>query len=146
MLGDGAPQDTGQLVEIVAVLRHVVARAQSEHVDDEVFVAYSRHHDDGQRQPARVQFPEHGDAVHVRKVVVEQQYVVVILREPRQTLLAGVDNIERDIGSGGGEVCLDQVGVGGIVFRVENPECGAHRFILRGRAGKAARWSAASTP
>src|SRR5436190_1915059 len=83
--------------------------------------AASRHHDDGQRQPARVQFPEHGDAVHVRKVVVEQQHVVVILRETRQTLLAGVDNIERDIGSGGGEVCLDQVGVGGIVFRVENP-------------------------
>ena len=69
---DGAADRLEQVIERDARLGEVVGRPRLHHVDGELLVALAGHHDDGRGDAGGADAREHGEAVVVGQVVVEQ--------------------------------------------------------------------------
>src|SRR5678816_4741576 len=120
------------------MLRYIVPCAESENANHHLFVANRSRHDHRQVYVVDRHRFEDVDRIHVGKAVIEQEHIVVIDLQPRQAGLSVIDYVELNIGSGSREMMACQVGIGSVIFGIEQSHLSIHALRLR-RARAATR-------
>ena len=102
------------------MFRNIIPRSQTENLNDEGIISYRGHHYYRQRDLFGRQFLKDVNAVHIRQAIVQQQHIVLSFFQARKAFPSGVNDLEFDVESVQLEMRFGQVGVGRIIFRVEN--------------------------